>query len=313
MNPHLVISDEVRQALAAGRAVVALESTLIAHGLPWPENLETARAAEQAIYESGAVPATIAVLAGKFRVDLTPNELEILARPAGRGGDQPPTIAKASRRDLPLMIAAGRDAATTVAGSIAIAAMAGIRILATGDIGGVHRGAGESFDISSDLMELARCPVAVVCSGAKSILDLRLTLEVLETYGVPVIGYRTDEFPAFYARSSGLPVSARVDAPEDAAAVIRAAIEIGQPAGLLVTNPVPTEFAIAAGQLEAHIQTALADAARMAIAGPALTPFLLARLRELTAGRTLAANRALVVANARLAGEIACALSAPAL
>jgi pseudouridine-5'-phosphate glycosidase len=292
----LDVRAAVREALEGGAPVVALESTLIAHGLPWPRNLETARAAEAAVRESGAVPATIAVLAGRPAVGLDGRELERLARGGG--------ARKASSRDLGAAVAQKADAATTVSATMRLAAGAGIRVFATGGIGGVHpAGEGKAFDVSADLVELARTPVAVVCAGAKSILDLPATLEVLETQGVPVLGYATDTFPAFYLRTSGLPVSARVDSPREAADVLLAHWRLGG-GGAVLAQPLPAEAALD----PAEFAQALARAERLArqerVGGPALTPFLLARLAELTGGRTLAANHALIVANARLAGLV---------
>ena len=301
MPELLHVAAEVYVALREGRAVVALESTLITHGLPFPANVETALAMEAAVRESGAVPATIAVLGGKITVGLTRAEIERLAsRPSG-------SVRKCSRRDLPIAVARGEDAATTVAGTMIVAHLAGIRVFATGGIGGVHRGA--PFDVSADLLELGRTPVAVVCSGAKSILDLPLTLEVLETQGVPVIGLGTDTLPAFYSRSSGLPVDVTVAAPGDAARIIAAAQQLGAQHGLLVTVPVPLADELPKEQMETAIQQATAEAAARAIHGKAVTPYLLTRVAELTDGASRRANIALLVNNARVAGQIAVALS----
>lgn len=291
------ISSDVADALGAQRPVVALESTLIAHGLPCPLNLETARAAEAAVCAAGAVPATIAVWQGRLTVGLNPRQIEELA--------QRKDVMKASRRDLAVAVAQGRTAATTVAATMFIAHRAGIEVFATGGIGGVHRGDG--WDISADLVELARTPVAVVCAGAKSILDLRRTLELLETLGVPVLGYGTDAFPAFYVRDSGEPVSGRVDNPAAAAAVLRAHWAVDG-AGVVVAQPVATDLALPAAELEKALCWAETEAAKLNIRGTALTPFLLERLSEATGGRSLKANRSLVVANARLAASIANAL-----
>jgi pseudouridine-5'-phosphate glycosidase len=295
----LDVRPEAADALHAGRPVVALESTLIAHGLPWPLNLETARAAEAAVRAEGALPATIAVLQGRPTVGLTAAELEELA--------QSKNVLKASRRDLAGAIVQRRTAATTVAATMFLAHRAGIRLFATGGIGGVHRGAEHAWDVSADLVELARTPVAVVCAGAKSILDLPRTLEVLETQGVPVVGYGTDEFPAFYLRSSGEPVSARVDSPEQAAALLAAhwALDGG---GVVLAQPLLAEAALAPAELESTLARAEEQARAAGVRGKALTPFLLARLAELTEGRTLRANRALIVANAQLAAQVACRL-----
>lgn len=289
------VRPEVAETLSAGRPVVALESTLIAHGLPWPRNLDTARAAEAAVRHEGAVPATIAVLHGRPTVGLNDVELTDLAQCEG--------VLKASRRDLAAAVTQKRSAATTVAGTLYLAHRAGIRVFATGGIGGAHRGEA-SWDISADLLELARTPVAVVCAGAKSILDLPRTLEILETYGVPVVGYRTDEFPAFYLPTSGNPVSARVDSPEEAAALLRAHWQLTG-AGVVLAQPVDTEVVLESNELENALSRAESEAAGAGIRGKELTPFLLARLHDVTAGKTLQINCALVVANARLAARVA--------
>jgi pseudouridylate synthase len=299
----LQIAPEVRQALAAGQAVVALESTLIAHGMPFPQNLLTGRALEQAVRAQGAVPATIALVDGSLVVGLSDDQLEHLA---ARGQD----AAKASCRDLAALLVRGTMAGTTVAATLRIAALAGIGVFATGGIGGVHRGAETSFDISADLAELARTPVAVVCAGAKSILDIGKTLEVLETLGVPVLGYRTDEFPAFYARRSGHAVSHRFDSAQDVARVVAWHRRMGHAGGVLVANPVPESAALEAGGIEARIAEALAHAQADGISGKALTPYLLQRINELSGGESLQANIALAQNNAALAGEIAVALAA---
>jgi pseudouridine-5'-phosphate glycosidase len=292
------VRPEVAAALQAGRPIVALESTLIAHGLPWPINLETARAAEAEVRRHGAVPATVAVWRGRPTVGLSDAELAALACAYG--------VRKASRRDLAAAIAQGATAATTVSATMTLAHAAGLCVFATGGIGGVHRPL-LTKDVSADLFELARTPVAVVCAGAKSILDLPATLEVLETYAVPVVGYGTADFPAFYLRSSGLPVSARVDTPGEAAALLSAHWELGG-AGVVLAQPLPESSALAAGEFAAALARAEALAAEAGVRGPALTPFLLARLAEITAGRTLRANRELIVANARLAADVAAAL-----
>jgi pseudouridine-5'-phosphate glycosidase len=301
-SDRLAVHPEVAEALATGRAVVALESTIVTHGMPFPQNLETARAVEKVVRAGGAVPATVAILDGRIAVGLDDAALTRIAE-AGL------SAAKASRRDLAVLLASGRLAGTTVATTMMAAAMAGIRVFATGGIGGVHRGAETSFDVSADLMELARTPVAVVCAGAKSILDLAKTLEVLETQGVPVIGYSTDAFPAFFARDSGSAVPHRLD---DAATIARAAAlhwRLGG-GGVLVANPIPEEDALPADEIEAEITAAVADAARAGVAGKDVTPFLLDRINALTAGRSLAANIALVRNNAALAAEIAVAIAA---
>lgn len=299
--PSLSLAPEVADALRGGRAVVALESTLITHGLPHPENVETALAMEAAVRSLGAVPATIAVLRGKVTVGLTRAEIERLATaPAG-------SVRKCSRRDLPIAVARGEDGATTVAGTMIVAAMAGIRVFATGGIGGVHRGA--PFDVSADLLELGRTPVAVVCSGAKSILDLPLTLEVLETQGVPVVGLGTATLPAFYSRSSGLPVDVTIESAAEVARMIASARQLGSQHGILITVPVPEADALPVATMEEAIRRATDEAAAKAIHGKAVTPFLLARVAELTGGASRRANTALLVNNAKVAGEIAVALA----
>ncbi len=299
MKELIDIRPEVAAALAEGRPVVALESTLIAHGLPYPRNLETARAAGARVRDSDAVPATITIAGGRLRVGIEPDELERFARADG--------IAKVSRRDLGPVIAGGGDGATTVAATMIAAHLAGIRFMATGGIGGVHRGGEETLDISADLSELARTAVAVVSAGAKAILDLARTLEVLETQGVPVVGYGTSDFPAFYCRSSGLELEARVDTPEEAARLARAHWTLGPGGGLLIANPLPTETALDRAEVEALVTQADQEAATAGIAGKQLTPFLLGRLAELSGGRCLEANAALIEANAALAGRIAAA------
>ena len=279
--------------------MVALESTLITHGLPWPENAATALAMEAAVRESGAVPATIAVLAGRITVGLSREQIEDLAhRPFN-------TVRKCSRRDLPIVVARGEDGATTVAGTMIVAHRAGIRVFGTGGIGGVHRGA--PFDVSADLMELGRTPIAVVCAGPKAILDLPLTLEVLETHGVPVIGLGADTLPGFYTRSSGLPIDARVETPRDAAAIIAAAERMDARHGVLVVVPVPESDA---SDVDAAIDRAISDADAQGVRGKALTPFLLKRVSELSAGASQRTNQALLVHNARIAGVIARELTA---
>jgi len=306
-HPDLCLHPAVAAALAGGAPVVALESTIISHGMPWPQNAETALRVQAEVRAAGAVPATMAVVDGRLCAGLDDGQIERLAR-AGS------TTPKASRRDLPVLVAQGRSGTTTVAATMIIAAAAGIRVFATGGIGGVHRGAAQTVDISADLLELARTPVAVVCAGAKSILDLPLTLEVLETHGVPVLGYRTDELPAFFCRSSGLKLDARLDNPADIAAVMRAQWNgsLGG-GGLLVCNPIPEAHALPRAVVDAAIDTALAEAAQQGIAGKAVTPFLLARVNALTGGNSLAANVELVLDNARLAAAIAVADAALAM
>jgi pseudouridylate synthase len=292
----LTVNTEVRTALADGYPVVGLESTLIAHGLPWPTNLETARAAEHTVREAGAIPATIAIWQGRPTVGLADAQIEQLAQADG--------VLKASRRDLAAAVAQGRTAATTVAATMHLAHRAGIRVFATGVVGGAHRDPAPPFDISADLVELSRTPVLVVCAGAKSVLDLPRTLEILETLGVPVIGYRTNRFPAFYVRDSGLPVSACVDAADDAARLFATHTRMGG-AGALLAQHVSEDVALAKEELDAALARAEAEATAADVRGPALTPFLLSRLAVHTAGRSLRANQALIVANARLAAEVA--------
>ena len=296
------MAEEVREALAAGRPVVALESTVIAHGLPRPANVEVARAMEATVRAEGAVPATIALLDGRIVVGLSGAEIERLGSEEG--------VLKASRRDLAVALATRAMAATTVAGTLACAALAGVRIFATGGIGGVHRGAQTTFDVSADLIELSRSPVLTVCAGAKAILDLPLTLEYLETHGVPVIGYQTDELPAFYTRVSGLRTPHRADTPVQVAAMAAAQWGSGLGGGLLVMCPITAEHELPAEKVEAAIGQALREAGERRVMGPATTPFLLARVAELTGGESVAANRALLLNNATLAGQIAVALAA---
>jgi pseudouridine-5'-phosphate glycosidase len=296
----LDVRPEVRTALAEGKPVVALESTLIAHGLPWPANLETARAAEAAVRAEGAVPATIAVWRGTPAVGLSDAEIAELA--------QERDVLKASRRDLGAAIAQRRTAATTVAATMYLAHRAGIRVFATGGIGGVHRGEGKDWDVSADLVELARTPVAVVCAGAKSILDLRNTLEMLETLAVPVAGYQTGDFPAFYVRKSGEPVAVRVDTPEQAADLLEAHWAL-EGCGVVIAQPVAAEAALDAAEWARVLQAAEGQARAQGVHGKEVTPFLLARVAELTEGKSLRANQALILANARLAARIARALA----
>ena len=333
MNALLDLHPEVADALRHGRPVVALESTIISHGMPWPQNVETAHAVEAEVRAHGAVPATIAVVDGRLQAGLSAQQIERL----GRAG---PAVTKASRRDLPFLLAGcalrpgqggigsgtGSDrhgaespdahglGATTVAATMIVAAMAGIRVFATGGIGGVHRGAETSFDISADLLELARSEVAVVCAGPKSILDIGLTLELLETHGVPVIGFGTAELPAFFSRESGFQVDYRLDDPADIARVMRAkwalGAGLGDQGGLVIANPIPAAFALPREAIDGAIHQALADAARQGIVGKAITPFLLDRVNQLTGGLSLAANIQLVLNNARLAAAVAVAYAA---
>ncbi|MDI6712152.1 MAG: pseudouridine-5'-phosphate glycosidase [Anaerosomatales bacterium] len=299
MSARIRLSDEVSAALSSGAPVVALESTIISHGFPYPSNLECALEAERIAREEGAVPATTAIVDGEVRVGLSPAEIERLASEPG--------IAKASTRDIGTLVGLGGTGATTVAATMAIAARAGIRVFATGGIGGVHRGGATTFDVSADLEELARTRVAVVCAGAKSVLDIGLTLEYLETRGVPVVGYRTDEFPAFYSRSSGFPVSARVDDPEAVARVLRLRDELGLPGGEVVASPIPPEHEVPRADLDSWIDAALAEAEHAGVAGKAVTPFLLARIHERSGGASERANKELVYSNVRLAARIAAA------
>lgn len=302
MKEYLELSPAVKAAMMAGEPVVALESTIISHGMPYPQNVETALRVEEAIRESGAVPATIAIIGGRLKAGLTADEIEYL-------GKKGPAVTKASRRDLPVLVARGADGATTVATTMIIAHLAGIQVFATGGIGGVHRGAETTMDISADLEELGRTPVLVVCAGAKAILDLGLTLEYLETKGVPVIGFGTEELPAFYTRTSGFKVDYRIDTPEELAAAFRAQQEMGLGGGMLVTNPIPEEYSMDPARINAAIDQAVADSRRLGIHGKEVTPYLLARVKELTGGDSLDANIQLVLNNARLAARTAKALS----
>ena len=298
MKQYLKISPAVQKALDEGRPVIALESTIISHGMPYPQNLETARLCEAEARKNGAEPATVAVIHGQLCAGLTDEELEYLARTG-------PEVIKASRRDLPILAAQQADGATTVAATMIVAAMAGIKVFATGGIGGVHRGAETTMDISADLEELARTPVAVVCAGAKSILDLGLTLEYLETKGVPVLGYRTKMLPAFYTYESDFEVDYRMDTPQQIADAIRAQREMGYPGGMLITNPIPAEYAMPKAVIDAAIEQALAEANAQGVKGKAITPFLLARVCELTGGESLKSNIKLVLNNVALASQIA--------
>ena len=298
MNRYLDISPEVREALAQGKPVVALESTIISHGMPYPQNVETALNVERIVRENGAVPATIAIIGGRLKAGLTPEEIEYF-------GKKGTAIAKASRRDLSVLCARGQDGATTVTTTMIIAHIAGIQFFATGGIGGVHRGAETTMDISADLEELGRTPVMVVCAGAKSILDLGLTLEYLETKGVPVIGFGTQELPAFYTRSSGFSVDYRIDTEQELAEAFRVQNELGLGSGMLVTNPIPEEYAMPLDVINAAIDRAIAECNEKGIHGKDTTPFLLARVAELTGGNSLASNIRLVYHNAALAARTA--------
>ena len=301
MNPYLDISPEVQEALSAGKPVVALESTIISHGMPYPQNVETALNVERIIRENGAVPATVAIIKGRLKAGLSADEIEYLGR---KGYD----VTKASRRDLPVLVSRGDDGATTVATTMIIAAMAGIKVFATGGIGGVHRGAETTMDISADLEELAQTPVLVVCAGAKSILDLGLTLEYLETKGVPVIGYGTDELPAFYTRKSGFGVDYRLDTPQAIADAFRAKLAMELKGGMLVTNPIPEEYSMDPDVINRAIDDAIAEANAKGIHGKQTTPFLLARIKDITGGDSLASNIRLVYNNAQLAAQVAASL-----
>ncbi|HYD80589.1 MAG TPA: pseudouridine-5'-phosphate glycosidase [Paucimonas sp.] len=302
MQRHISFSDEVIHARAAGRPVVALESTIISHGMPYPQNVQTAREVEQIIRDGGAVPATIAVIDGKIRIGLSETELEMLGTA--------PDAMKVSRRDLPYVLASGKLGATTVAATMICAHLAGIEVFVTGGIGGVHRGAETSFDISADLQELARTSVAVVCAGAKSILDIGLTLEYLETHGVPVVGVGQDAFPAFFTRDSGFKADFRLDGADDIAAFIRTKWQLGLAGGIVVGNPLPEADAMPKSEIDGITEQALKEADDRGIAGKAVTPFLLDRIKQLTGGRSLATNIALVKNNAKLGAALALALHA---
>lgn len=297
-NENLLLSSEVKAALEAGKPVIALESTIISHGMPYPQNVETARECERIARENGATPATCAILGGKLCVGLNDEQLEYL----GKAGHK---VTKASRRDIPILIAKGGDGATTVAATMILAALAGIKVFATGGVGGVHRGAEVTMDISADLEELANTPVTVVCAGAKSILDLGLTLEYLETKGVPVIGYGTDELPAFYTRKSGFKLNCRLDSPKEIADAIRAAHSLAYPGGMLVVNPIPEQYSMDKAYIDGVIENALRECGENGIKGKEVTPFLLARIAEVTKGSSLAANIQLVYNNVKLAAKIA--------
>ena len=301
MNKYLDIAPEVKAALEQGKPVVALESTIISHGMPYPKNVETALLVEDTIRQNGAVPATIAVIGGRLKAGLSHEEIEYLGK-AGRD------VAKASRRDLPALVARGADGATTVTTTMIIAHMAGIQVFATGGIGGVHRGAETTMDISADLEELAQTPVMVVCAGAKSILDLGLTLEYLETHGVPVIGYQTEELPAFYTRKSGFGVDYRLDTPAQLAEAFHVKRELGLRGGMLVTNPIPEEYSMDADVINKAIDEAVEEAKEQGVHGKETTPFLLARVVELTGGDSLESNIKLVLNNAAVAAQTACRL-----
>ncbi|HQL35135.1 MAG TPA: pseudouridine-5'-phosphate glycosidase [Bacillota bacterium] len=301
LEKHLNINPEVKKALKEGHAVVALESTIISHGMPYPKNVETALAVEQIVRDNGAIPATIAILKGKLKVGLTPEEIEYLGKSHG--------VVKASRRDIPFILAKGLDGATTVAATMIIANLADIKVFATGGIGGVHRGARETFDISADLQELAQTNVAVVCAGAKSILDIGLTLEYLETHGVPVVGFGTDEMPAFYTSKSGFGVDYRVDTAEEMAEALKIKWDLGMQGGVVIANPIPAEYEMDPAAINRVIDSAIMEAEEKGIKGKKITPFLLDKVKELTAGASLDSNIQLVYNNARLGAQIAVELS----
>lgn len=298
---YLDINPEVARALEEGKPVVALESTIISHGMPYPKNVQTALNVEKVIRDNGAIPATIAILHGRLKVGLAPEEIEYLGKTEG--------VIKTSRRDIPFIVAKGLDGATTVATTMIIADLAGIKVFATGGIGGVHRGAPETFDISADLQELAHTNVAVVCAGAKSILDIGLTLEYLETQGVPVVGYETDELPAFYTRKSGFSVDYRVDSPQELAKAIKAKWDLGLDGGLVVANPIPTEYEMDYDKITNAIEDAVKEAEEKGIKGKESTPFLLSKVKEITGGKSLESNIELVYNNAKVGARLAVELS----
>ena len=298
MNRYLDLSPEVREALENNRPVVALESTIISHGMPYPKNVQTAVAVENTICENGAVPATIAIIKGRLKVGLTPDELEYF-------GKKGMAITKTSRRDIPVIVSKGEDGATTVAATMMIAAMAGIQVFATGGIGGVHRGAETTMDISADLDEFTKTPVLVVCAGAKAILDLNLTMEYLETKGIPVFCYQTDELPAFYTRKSGIKAPFRADSPEELAGIWNTKKELGIQGGFIVANPIPEEFSMDPGRINAAIDEAISEMNKLGIRGKETTPYLLDKVQKLTGGDSLESNIRLVLNNAALAARIA--------
>ncbi|MCL1060700.1 pseudouridine-5'-phosphate glycosidase [Shewanella benthica] len=298
LEQYLDINPEVAAAIAAGKPVVALESTIISHGMPYPQNVETALKVEQIIRDNGAIPATISILKGRLKVGMTHEEIEYL----GKAGFD---VIKTSRRDIPFIVAKQIDGATTVASTMILAQMAGIKVFATGGIGGVHRGAQQTFDISADLQELANSDVAVICAGAKSILDIGLTLEYLETQGVPVIGHQTDTLPAFYTRESEFGVDYRLDTPKEIATAMKAKWEMGLKGGFVIANPIPEEFQLDRGMIDKVILDAVAEMDSKGISGKESTPFLLAKVAEKTEGSSLKANIELVYNNAKLAAKIA--------
>ena len=300
LNQYLDVNPEVAQAVAEGKPVVALESTIISHGMPYPQNVETALKVEEIIRSNGAVPATIAILGGKMCVGISKEQIEYL----GKKGLK---VIKASRRDLPVLLSRSEDGATTVTTTMIAAHLAGVKIFATGGIGGVHRGAETTMDVSADLEELGQTDVMVVCAGAKAILDLKLTLEYLETHGVPVLGYQTKELPAFYTRKSGLSVDYQVDTPEELAKILKTQHDLGLKGGVLVTNPIPEEYSMDADAINAVIDRAIEEAKEKGIHGKETTPFLLAKVKEITGGDSLDANIQLVFNNAKLAAQTAVA------
>lgn len=296
-NNYLDVKREVDEALKSGKPVVALESTIISHGMPYPKNVETALNVEKIIRENGAVPATIAILNGRLKAGLTADEIEYLGKARG--------VIKSSRRDIPFVAAMGLDGATTVASTMIIAAMAGIRIFVTGGIGGVHRGAQQTFDISADLQELAHTSVAVICAGAKSILDIGLTLEYLETQGVPVVSFGSDEFPSFYTRSSGFKADYRVDSVSNLAKILKAKWDMGLNGGVVIGNPIPEEYEMDRSVIESAIEKVLKEAGDKGIKGKEITPFLLSRIKDITGGDSLDSNIQLVYNNARIGAQTA--------
>lgn len=301
MNQYVVTSQEVKEALENGKPVVALESTIISHGMPYPKNVETALRVEEIIRENGAVPATIGIIGGVLKAGLTKEEIDYMGKA--------PDVAKVSRRDIPYIVSMKKDGATTVASTMIIADMAGIKIFATGGIGGVHRGAETTMDISADLEEIAATDVAVVCAGAKSILDIGLTLEYLETKGVPVFGYGTKELPAFYTRKSGFPVDYRIDTPEEMAAVLKTKWSLGLHGGALIANPIPENYSMDEAFITKVIEDAVVEANEKGIKGKETTPFLLAKIKEITGGDSLESNIQLVYNNAEVAAKVAVAYS----
>ena len=301
MNRYLDLTDEVKDALKAGKPVVALESTIISHGMPYPKNVQTAVAVEEVIRKNGAVPATIAIIGGRLKVGLTPEQLEYF-------GKKGTAIIKASRRDIPMIVARKEDGATTVAATMMIAAMAGIQVFATGGIGGVHRGAETTMDISADLDEFTKTPVMVICAGAKAILDLNLTMEYLETKGIPVFCYQTDELPAFYTRRSGIKAPFRADSPEELASIWNAKSELGIQGGFIVANPIPQEYSMDPVRINAAIDQAIEEMNKLGIHGKETTPYLLDKVQKLTGGDSLESNIRLVLNNAALAARIAAGL-----